>query len=83
MIQGIEKVDRNVFMAIEKKLEVCRSQANNPDSQEYKRAMQEAFADEDDPVRKYAKLSEEQQRRDDAYIESTAAGVSRPWVCEH
>lgn len=52
MIQGIETVDKNVFRNIEKKLEICRSQVNNPDSQEYRRAMQEAFGGDEE--RKYA-----------------------------
>lgn len=76
MIQGIETVDKNAFRAIEKKLEICRSQVNNPDSQEYRKAMQEEFGEEEDATRTYARLSADVQRRDDAYVEATA-GVSR------
>ncbi|KAI1280854.1 Cyclin-H [Halotydeus destructor] len=78
MIQAIESPDKGAVKAIDKKLETCRSQVNNPDSQEYKRANQDGGGgDEDEPVRKYVKLSQEQQRREDAYLESTSSRSSQ------
>lgn len=50
---------------IEKKLEVCRNQVSNPDSQEYKRALREEMDAEDDgPVRKSIKLEEDVKKID-------------------
>lgn len=73
MIQAIENPDKSRVKGIEKKLEACRSQANNPDSQEYKRARELMSGDggEDEPARKYAKLSQEQRKRDDALMQAT------------
>jgi cyclin H len=69
MIQADVVPDKNKVKAIDKKLDGCRSQANNPDSVEYKRALQLEEDDEEAPVKKYAKLSLEQNLRDQAYIE--------------
>lgn len=75
MIQSIEVPDKHKVRVIEKKLEICKNQANNPDSQEYKRALQESLnADDEEPVRKYAKLSEQQQLREDAFIKGESSG---------
>lgn len=62
---------------LDKKLENCRNQANNPDSAEYKRTQIEALNREDDePLKKYVKLSEDSKKRDDSLIEKGIAGVS-------
>ncbi|KAG5684421.1 hypothetical protein PVAND_013655 [Polypedilum vanderplanki] len=49
MVKNISEMpDKNVIKALEKKLERCRNQANNPDSDEYKQRQIRELNDEDD-----------------------------------
>jgi len=74
MIRSVEPTPKEQIKKIEKKLEKCRNQANNPDSLEYKRALIEALeAEEAEPMIKYARLSEEQRRQDDAYLHAASS----------
>lgn len=74
MIDNIEQVSRNQVKMIEQKLESCRNQTNNPDSKEYKRAIEEAMENEEaEPIMKYAKISEEQRKHDDSYLNPSSS----------
>lgn len=73
MISNIDCPTRDQVKMIEKRLELCRNQLNNPDSNEFKRSLQDSKNDENGSVRKYAKLSEKQRLRDDNYIEATSS----------
>ncbi|RWS30286.1 OTU domain-containing protein 7B-like protein [Leptotrombidium deliense] len=68
MIRNIENPTKEQVKNIEKKLEKCRNEANNMDSQENKK--QEDSGDME-PMRKYMRLSEEQKLRDEAFIQSS------------
>ncbi|KAK6185652.1 hypothetical protein SNE40_007836 [Patella caerulea] len=59
MIKNQEPLQRELIQIIQKKLEKCRNQENNPESEIYKRKMEEMI-DEDDEIRtqKRAKLNE-------------------------
>ncbi|XP_035825422.1 cyclin-H isoform X2 [Aplysia californica] len=60
IVKGIENVPREQAQAIQKKLENCRNQANNPDSDVYKKRMLEKLDEEEDiRVKKRSKVSEE------------------------
>lgn len=77
LIHSIPVVDKNKARVLDKKLEICRNQANNPDSSEYKKSQIEALNREDDePMRKYVKLSEDSKKRDDSLIEKGIASVT-------
>jgi cyclin H len=72
MIKSMETPVKDQVKVIEKKLEKCRNQGNNPDSQEYKRALQDALQEEDgEPMRKYIKLSQESLQRDEALVSNS------------
>ncbi|XP_033232097.1 cyclin-H [Belonocnema kinseyi] len=66
MAKFIETPTRESVRPIEKKLERCRNQENNPDSQIYKQRMQEML-DEDDLLdnEKYAKIIQDQAANDE------------------
>lgn len=53
MLNAPMSTPKETIKAIEKKLERCRNQVNNPESQEYKRA----YEDEDDLPPKYVRYS--------------------------
>ncbi|KXJ72389.1 hypothetical protein RP20_CCG018184 [Aedes albopictus] len=48
MVRTIELPPKDRVRALEKKLEKCRNQENNPDSQIYKQRMKKMYEDEDD-----------------------------------
>lgn len=48
MVRTIELPQKDKVRQLEKKLEKCRNQENNPDSQIYKQRMKKMFEDEDD-----------------------------------
>ncbi|GIY20461.1 cyclin-H [Caerostris darwini] len=53
-----------VRSSLEKKLEKCRNQENNPSSSAYKRKLEELDEDDDtEPVKKYSKLLENEESR--------------------
>jgi hypothetical protein len=63
---------------IEKKLEKCRNQSNNPDSKEYKRALDEEMAEESAvALEKYSKICEEQEISDRKLIEGSGSSSRR------
>lgn len=74
MVKSIQVPPKDRVRATEQKLEKCRNQENNPDSQIYKRKMQEML-DEDQllSTSKYAKLSEEQRRMDEEALPETGS----------
>lgn len=73
MIKISECPPKEQVKVIEKKLEKCRNQENNPDSAIYKRKLQEMLEEEEWTTnRKYARISEEQKR-----IEEELLGTSR------
>ncbi|CAG2116227.1 unnamed protein product, partial [Medioppia subpectinata] len=63
MIKSVSTPPKEQVKAIEKKLELCRNQINNPDSNEYKRSFDEEMGEETVAFEKYAKLCEEQEKR--------------------
>ncbi|XP_015782721.1 cyclin-H isoform X2 [Tetranychus urticae] len=66
MIENIEQVSKDQIKLIEKKLEKCRNQSNNPDSAEYRSGLEESLDnDVTAPMAKYAKISEKQRKYDD------------------
>ncbi|XP_030372975.1 cyclin-H [Scaptodrosophila lebanonensis] len=48
MVKQYQQPDRDRVKAIEKKLDKCRNQANNPDSELYKERLRRLYTDEDD-----------------------------------
>ncbi|XP_064645109.1 cyclin-H-like [Lineus longissimus] len=69
MIRNQEPLNREFVRNIEKKLEKCRNQENNPSSEVYKRKMEEKWDDEvERQTRKRQKTSEEEQRLDEEII---------------
>jgi cyclin H len=49
MVKNISEMpDKNTIKALEKKLDRCRNQANNPDSDQYKQRQIRELNDEDD-----------------------------------
>jgi len=74
-MNSIEAPNKEHVKAIEKKLDLCRNQSNNPDSNEYKRALDED--DETVSYQKYAKLCEDQERVDQKIIETTGLSSRR------
>ncbi|KAK0093944.1 hypothetical protein PV326_012293 [Microctonus aethiopoides] len=73
MAKSIDIPNKEVVKALEKKLDKCRNQENNPDSEIYKKRMQEML-DEDDlhDNEKYAKLIQDQAANDEKIL-----GVNR------
>ncbi|CAG5129233.1 unnamed protein product, partial [Candidula unifasciata] len=60
IVKGVEPVPREQAGAIQKKLDSCRNQENNPDSDVYKQRMLEKLDEEDDvKAKKRAKLSDD------------------------
>jgi len=57
----VETYNRDVIRAIEKKLEKCRNQENNPDSKIYKSKMMDELEDEEMESDTYAMALEQQQ----------------------
>lgn len=71
MVKSIEVPPKDKVKAAEQKLEGCRNQENNPDSQTCKRKLQEMLDDEHMEISsKYARYSDaaEDQRRDDEAV---------------
>ncbi|XP_075224490.1 cyclin H isoform X2 [Lycorma delicatula] len=72
MVKSVEGPARETIRLIEKKLERCRNQANNPDSQIYKQRMQELLDDEDErEAKKYSRISQKHQQTDDQILQMT------------
>ncbi|XP_043682501.1 cyclin-H [Vespula pensylvanica] len=66
MAKCVEPPSRDVVRAIEKKLDKCRNQENNPDSEIYKQRMQEMLDEEDlQDNEKYAKIIQDQAAHDE------------------
>ncbi|KAH0954311.1 hypothetical protein HN011_005482 [Eciton burchellii] len=65
----VEPPSREVIRALEKKLDKCRNQENNPDSEIYKQRMQEMLDEEDlQDNEKYAKIIQDQAAYDDKIL---------------
>jgi len=72
MYKNLEQINKDEVALIEKKLVKCRNQENNPDSQAYKRKMQEMLQDEEDrSSRKIAKITERQKREEEELLTGT------------
>ncbi|XP_057328838.1 cyclin-H [Microplitis mediator] len=69
MAKSIDIPNKEIVKALEKKLEKCRNQENNPDSEIYKKRMQEMLDEEDlhDDDR-YAKIMKDQAANDDKVL---------------
>ncbi|XP_022258609.1 cyclin-H-like [Limulus polyphemus] len=74
MVKSIEFPQKDKMKAIEKKLEKCRNEENNPDSSVYKRKLQQMIEDEEEmeDTRKYVKLTEEQLRNEEQLLTCTS-----------
>lgn len=57
-VKNLKPLDTSRIKAINEKLERCRNQENNPDSQSYKRKLQEELEDEDERSSKMPRLDE-------------------------
>ncbi|KAL0118988.1 hypothetical protein PUN28_009549 [Cardiocondyla obscurior] len=70
MAKCVEPPSRELVKALEKKLDKCRNQENNPDSEIYKQRMQEMLDEEDlQDNEKYAKIIQDQAVSDDKVLE--------------
>ncbi|XP_043203982.1 cyclin-H-like isoform X1 [Amphibalanus amphitrite] len=57
LVKTVEQPQRDVVKQLERKLDKCRNQENNPESQAYKRRMREMLEDDDDvPSYKVARV---------------------------
>lgn len=66
MAKCVEPPSRDVVRTIEKKLDKCRNQENNPDSEIYKQRMQEMLDEENlQDNEKYAKIIQDQAAHDE------------------
>ncbi|XP_054162810.1 cyclin-H-like [Oppia nitens] len=77
LINSVSVPNKDQVKFIEKKLDRCRNQTNNPDSNEYKRALDEEVDEEAVPYEKYAKIYEEQEKSDQKLIETTGMSTRR------
>lgn len=78
MINSVEVPSKERVKAIEKKLELCRNQSNNPDSNEYKRVLDEEMGDESAvPYKQYANICEEQERDNQKILQTTGMSTRR------
>lgn len=69
IVKASEPVNREIFAALNKKLEKCRNQENNPDSAIYKKRMQELLDDDDErEARKYEKIALQQKTSEDQLV---------------
>ncbi|CAH0389682.1 unnamed protein product [Bemisia tabaci] len=69
LVKQLETPSNQQIKIIEKKLEACRNQENNPESEIYKRKMQDLLDDEEEfQAKKYAKLLKEQARKETKII---------------
>lgn len=69
MVKSIEPVSREQAHQIQKKMERCRNQENNPDSEVYKSKMAEMFDDEDDlRSQKHTRREVETRRMDQELV---------------
>ncbi|XP_022196444.1 cyclin-H [Nilaparvata lugens] len=65
MVKSVEAPARETVKIIEKKLEKCRNQENNPNSQIYKQRMQEILDEDDEKeIDKYKKLIQKHAQAD-------------------
>ncbi|XP_012251872.2 cyclin-H [Athalia rosae] len=69
MAKCVEPPSREIVRSLEKKLDKCRNQENNPDSEIYKQRMQDML-DEDDlrDNEKYAKIMQDQAEHDEKIL---------------
>ncbi|PNF23395.1 hypothetical protein B7P43_G12946 [Cryptotermes secundus] len=73
LVRSIENPPREMVRQLEKKLEKCRNQENNPDSEIYKQRMQDMLDEEDERSSEtYARLAREQ-----ANDEERLLGISK------
>lgn len=69
MVSTQEPVQKEQVGQIQRKLEQCRNQENNPDSEVYKRKIQEMLDDEDEiQTQKRIKFSEEEKKREQELV---------------
>lgn len=73
MVKSLESPPRDLVRQLEKKLDKCRNQENNPDSQIYKQRMQEMLDEDDEHSNHaYARVAREQ-----AYDEERLLGITK------
>ncbi|XP_012276140.1 cyclin-H isoform X2 [Orussus abietinus] len=73
MVKFLDQPPKETVRALEKKLDKCRNQENNPDSEIYKQRMQEMLDEEDlRDNEKYAKIIQDQAAHDEKIL-----GVSK------
>lgn len=64
MVKNLERPAHDKYrITLEKRLEKCRKEENNPNSAAYKRKLEEMLDDDEEPIRKYSKLTEDEARR--------------------
>ncbi|KAH3891329.1 cyclin-H-like [Dreissena polymorpha] len=63
MVKHQPSLQRDLIGPVQRKLEACRNQANNPESDTYKRRLEEMFEEEEEErSRKRQKVTEQEQR---------------------
>ncbi|PSN33237.1 hypothetical protein C0J52_24493 [Blattella germanica] len=73
MVKSLETPPRDVVRQLEKKLDKCRNQENNPDSQIYKQRLQEMLNEEDEQgTQMFAAVAREQASHEEKWL-----GISR------
>lgn len=69
MVKSQEQIPREQMAHLQRKLDHCRNQENNPESEVYKRKLQEMLnEDEEIQTKKRKKISEEQKKKDDELL---------------
>lgn len=69
MVSTQEPVQKDMVGPIQRKLEQCRNQENNPDSEIYKRKLQEMLDDEDEiQSQKRMKIEEEEKKAEQELV---------------
>jgi len=75
----IEPPPRELIKALEKRLDLCRNEENNPDSQVYKERMLELLDDDDErAARKYAKATKRLSHPDNQLAGVTSMKIESP-----
>ncbi|XP_048750256.1 cyclin-H-like [Ostrea edulis] len=69
MVKSQEQISREQMTHLQRKLDTCRNPENNPESEVYKRKLQDMLEEDDEiQTKKRKKISEEQRRRDEELL---------------
>jgi len=69
MVKTVDVPSRDIIKQLERKLEMCRNQSNNPDSQAYQHRMQDIEDEEGQrQMEKYSRIAEERQKMEEMLL---------------